>query len=157
MAAKLFILAGVPGCGKSTWARRVLGGVHMSSDEIRQDLFGDKYDAKQNAEVFARFYKEIDKFLLTGMHVIADATNLNNFARSELRTIADRVGCETHLFFFTNVEQALLRNAERDGEQHGSKRVPNEGMTHMLEKYELARRDVPLEPYNSVTYIGSVS
>jgi predicted kinase len=157
MAAKLFILVGVPGCGKSTWARRVLGGVHVSSDEIRQELFGDEYNAKQNQQVFERFYKEIDKFLLTGINVIADATNLNSFARTELRRIADIVGCETHLFFFTNVEQALLRNAERDGEQHGSKRVPNEGMTLMLEKYELARRDIPLESYNSVTYIGSVS
>jgi len=154
---KLYILAGVPGCGKTTWATKLLPGVWVSSDAIRQEMFPDEYDATHNAAVFARFYKVIDKHLLNGWDVIADATNLRSFARSELRSIAEITGATTHLIFFTNVEQAVLRNSFREGQAHGAKKVPNEGMELMLEKYEEAQRDIPLEQYTTVTYIGGVS
>lgn len=157
--AKIFILAGVPGCGKTTWAKQVLenpGSVWVSSDHIRQNLFGDEYNHDNNPVVFSHWYKAIDDALLGGWDVIADATNLDAKARDKLRAIGEIHGVDVHLILFTNVDQAVRRNAARTGSANGEKCVPQDAMEWMLEKYERTRHDLPQEPYTSVTYIGSV-
>ena len=40
MSATLYLLVGVPGAGKTTWAMQHPKLVHISSDAIRKELFG---------------------------------------------------------------------------------------------------------------------
>lgn len=153
--SKLFIPAGIPGCGKSTLATRVLNHTNLrivEADAIRLEMTAEGLlegvdDMSCNKEVFVRWHARIENHLLDGLDVYADATNLRDFAREKLRGIAERTGAETHLLVFTNPSVAVHRNLKRD------RVVPPEAMVNMLEQYERALQDIPSETYSTVTYI----
>lgn len=157
----LLILAGVPGSGKSTWAKKFfdLKYTVVSSDEIRKRLFGEDLSvahepsvkASNNALVFDAFHKEITEDLNHGIDVIADATNLNRLARQKLLDIAKLTNATPHLILFKNLLEATMRNAERPPET----RVPKEAMDYMAAKYYDTLMDLVQEPYATVTKVES--
>jgi predicted kinase len=147
MPGKLFIPLGIPGCGKSSWGETT-GYEIVSSDAIRAEL-GDVNDQSKNDEVFDTFHHRIKNAIYYERFVIADATNLRDFARERLRKIAEAAGAETHLVIFANVSEAVLRNRVRD------RKVPNDVMLRMLDQYERAMLDIHKERYTSVTEIRS--
>lgn len=155
--SKLFLPIGIPGCGKSTFASRVLMHNNLrvvETDAIREDLvkagrLQSVNDMSRNKEVFAKFHAYIEDHLLDGFDVFADATNLTSSARHKLRQIADLRGAEIHLFIFTNLLAAVNRNRKRD------RVVEPEPMVRLLGQYEKALQEIPQEIYASVTYIES--
>lgn len=94
---KLVLMVGVPGSGKSTYARKYYKGYQLlSSDEIRKELFNDENCQSNNAYVFSTLYKRARAFLLQGLNVVIDATNvtirdrkkaLNQFEDLEIKRI----------------------------------------------------------------------
>ena len=86
---ELILVIGLPGSGKSTWVRekydyaRLFQGktTILSSDQVRQELFGDENDQTHNEEVF-QYIKEVAVGRLKmGHRVIIDATNLTRKSR----------------------------------------------------------------------------
>ena len=153
--SKLFIPVGLPGAGKSTFIATFLTtesawGRVVSTDDIRVELTGDINDMSQNEKVFEKFHQRIDEGLSFGV-TVADATNLKDFARARLFQIANFANAETHAIVFTNIGQALTRNRARD------RTVPAEVMEQFVDQYELALRDIPHEPFTSITYIKGLS
>jgi predicted kinase len=149
----LTILAGIPGSGKSTWAKSVLPDAHyVSSDDIREQM-GDVYDQTRNAEVFRIFHADISVALAQGKRVVADSTALDAKARSRLTALAFVNGAKTHLVLFTNVAQAVIRNRERE------RVVPQEAMERMLDKLEKTLLVLSQEKpfYDAVTLISNTS
>jgi predicted kinase len=156
----LIILAGIPGCGKSTWARQFFDLKYkiVSTDEIRKRSFGslkaahaDEGDRKQinNLHVFDAFHREIREALEHGVDVIADATNLTKSARTILLNIAEATGAQAHLVLFKNLFEATTRNAARDEDAQ----VPADVMDHMVGKYWNTLAEIVQESYASVTKI----
>lgn len=161
--ANLIIPVGLPGCGKSTWAKNLLSLKYaiVSSDEIRKNLFESLRSAhdvtpeerhERNTQVFDLFHRKIDDCLRMDVDVFADATNLNPFARKNLVEIARKNHCQTHLLFFKNPEQAFMRNVRRDRDAV----VPKDVMDNFYVKYLECLRDIKEEEYDSVTEIGGV-
>ena len=77
----LHILIGIPGCGKSTYARKLAettGGRIVSSDGIRKELTGtEEYLYPElNRRVFEIFHSRIADWIKES-DVIADATNIH--------------------------------------------------------------------------------
>lgn len=150
----LFIPVGIPGCGKSTWAETFLdSAVIISTDAIRERM-GDINDQSRNGEVFKRFHMGIRVHLAHDADVVADATNLDARARRELVAIAKEEGAKVHLVYFSNCDQAVIRNAARQ-----ERIVPHDVMTRMLDKYELFKIVLPSEAleYTTITEIRSFS
>ncbi len=148
---KLYVLAGIPGCGKSTWAKQWDVPV-VSSDAIRDELNpGGDYDPTLNAQVFEIFHDRLHKHLSLSGHAIADATSLAPEARKKLRDIAAEHEAECHLFFWNNVDQALNQNNQRTGKAC----VPHAAMLTMLDKFKAAKDDIYGygESYDSITVI----
>lgn len=115
-----YILSGVPGCGKSTWARKFTaehdGVVQVSRDEIRFSLLadGEDYFAHED-EVIATFYAEINEALAAGHDVIADATHISEKALKQI-LYAIKTDCKKIVVsFHTPLEVCLSRNASREG------------------------------------------
>jgi predicted kinase len=146
----LWIPVAIPGAGKSTFAQS-MDAVVYSSDKIREEIAESVNDQTKNTDVFELFHKRIDMSLLGGWDTFADATNLRDYAREKLRIIARNAHARTHVLFFTNVDQAIRRNKERD------RVVPDDVMERMITQYEQALIDVPTEGYDWVTYISKVS
>jgi len=81
---KLILMAGIPGSGKSKWAKEIAKKERasiVSTDEIRQSLFGDEGKQKKTSQVFYEVYSSIENELAKGNHVILDATNLDREKR----------------------------------------------------------------------------
>lgn len=160
--ANLIIPIGIPGSGKSHWAYTFADLKYriVSSDKIRKRVFGGLRAAHtpedkvaNNAKVFEEFHRDIKESLEHGVDVIADATNLNSFARHKLLKIAEQTHSKVHAVFFMNISQALHRNADRDADAM----VPNEVMKAMLDKYGETLIELPNEKYDTVTRIESYS
>lgn len=80
----LVMLVGLPGSGKSTYARTLekYYSIH-SSDALREEMFGDANEnsKESNAQLFNELHKRIKEDLKNGKDVIYDATNLNRKRR----------------------------------------------------------------------------
>lgn len=148
MSATLTILMGIPGCGKSTWAENNAdGAVIVSSDAIRGD---GPYDPSDNERVFAQFHSDIERALGAGRDVIADATNVEVFARAKLRRIARNTDAKTRLVTFDNLPQAVARNDRRTKDL-----VPDDAMKRMLMLFTRQRGFIDREGYDEILQIGS--
>ena len=89
MKNRLFIMVGIPGSGKSTYAKNHLSNaLYVSRDEIRFSLVAEneEYFSKED-EVFTEFINAINLGLAMNNDVIADATHLN--AKSRLKLLAN--------------------------------------------------------------------
>lgn len=81
----LNILCGVPGSGKSTYARTLesKGFIVLSSDTIRKVFYGDENNQEHNGTVFDILYRVAADHLNDGRSVVIDATNINVKARTK--------------------------------------------------------------------------
>ncbi len=119
----LFMLMGIPGCGKSTYAKRLSDNRKatgrkvciVSTDAIRQEVYGDENDKEHNADVFGIAKHRIQAALAKGIDVIFDATNISKkrrmlFMRDFDSTICKRVCCA----IMTEYDECVRRNGSRD-------------------------------------------
>ena len=150
----LVILVGLPGCGKSTWAKSLFDLKYkiVSSDEIRNRLAGSLREAHdKKVSPWGVFYQEITDALLHDIDVVADATFLTTKHRDRIREVAAETGAKTHLVVFKNIWSARARNAARDEET----RVPSEVMDGMEILYRDTLVRIVQEEYDSVMTIDS--
>src|SRR5689334_4983914 len=99
----LFMMFGYPGAGKTTVANiinEVTGAVHLSSDEVRLELFPEPiYTQAEHDTVYATLDERAEAALREGKSVIYDA-NLNRFVhRMEKYTLCERAGARAVLFW----------------------------------------------------------
>lgn len=123
----LYILIGVPGCGKSTYAEELsekLVKKHdvvvstISSDKIRKHLYGDESCQDCPSKVFAIAHNVIKNQLSVGYDVIFDATNIHKHNREELiKEVLFEVNKPVRfvaIYFNTPIEECIKRQELRD-------------------------------------------
>lgn len=116
---QLIVLVGLPGSGKSYYAGKLRnqlpeGSIILSSDDLREELFGDATDQAHNQEIFRELYARMNLHLAGGTSVILDATNTTRKSRSHIFanlrvksiSVAAHVLCTPH---FRCVTQDQLR------------------------------------------------
>lgn len=122
--AKLIILCGLPGSGKSSYALNYKAvddaictdfTVIHSSDAIREELFGDPSFQGDNAKVFELMHKRVKEDLRAGKTVIYDATNITRKARKGAIKLADPINdtVECHIIWI-EPEECIYRDSQRD-------------------------------------------
>ena len=82
---KLIILCGIPGSGKTAYGQKWVeenSGLHLSSDAIRKELYGDESTQGNPHEVFSLMQKRAIEALNNGSNVVYDATNITRKDRS---------------------------------------------------------------------------
>ena len=122
--AKLIILCGLPGSGKSHYAEEFKtvddtfyngNTVIHSSDAIREELFGDPSFQGDNAKVFELMHKRVKADLQAGKTVIYDATNVTRKARRGAINLAHSTNdtIECHIVW-AEPEECIRRDSLRD-------------------------------------------
>lgn len=136
----LYILCGIPGSGKSTWARKQIENygtdkmVWISRDKIRFNLVkpDEEYFSREN-EVVSIFVDEIQKAIDNRTpFVLADATHLNRKSRCQLlnQLVLDNTSV-CYVYFDVPLSVALERNAKRQGRE----RVPDSVIEKMYRSF----------------------
>lgn len=140
MASKtLYLLCGIPGSGKSFWAKHHADMEHIwvSRDEVRFSMLkdGDEYFKYENL-VFSEWINRIQKALDNDrvQAVYADATHINE--RSRIKTLRNlRLSSDIRVIpvvFNTPYETCYYRNKNRTDRA----RVPNRVMWQMHRDWE---------------------
>ena len=121
MKKRLYLMMGVPGSGKSTYAKNILkyGDIYVSRDEIRYSLLTDEddYFAKEN-EVIRTFIENIDKSLVMEEYcgdVYADATHLSPKSRAQVLNQLKNKDKISVIYLDIPLNIVLERNAQREG------------------------------------------
>lgn len=120
--AKLFLMVGVPGVGKSTWlkenAKKYSSGYAIvSRDEIRFSMLAedDEYFAKEDA-VYAEFKRRINDFLTNGIDVFVDATHITKGSRKKLLNAITAKYEEVNIIWLDlPLNEIINQNAQRNG------------------------------------------
>lgn len=125
---KLIILQGIPGSGKSTWARNFVKDktdwVIVNRDSIR-NMRGDYWIPNQERWVTEVEFYSITSALLRNLNVIVDATNMNKKTVDKLKSTVNSINKTKSLtaeefvnieykVFKIDVEEAIERDKLRD-------------------------------------------
>lgn len=154
----LYVPIGIPGSGKSTWCRRMLDAVVISSDDIRKQLFGTLRAAHdvtpeekkvRNGQVWDQFYMEVNLWVGAD-NVVADGTNLREAARQRLRDIATAQHAKVHAIVFNNTMQAFTQNLGRPEDMW----VPQDVMNSFLGQFNEEYTHITKEPWDTYTEIA---
>lgn len=80
----LTVMCGLPASGESTYAHKLAketGAIVFSSDELREEMFGNVNDQQHNHELFIELHRRIKDCLKSGKSAIYDACNINSKRR----------------------------------------------------------------------------
>jgi predicted kinase len=141
-SAYLVITFGIPGSGKTTWARKVLseneGFERICPDEIRAELCnGNPSDQSRNGDVWKEAYHTLKAKLEHKKIVIFDATNINPTTRKALETIAtERNAMVLYKLFPCEVEEAKRRIKQDIESQVNRSNVPDDVVDRMFAQYQ---------------------
>jgi len=134
----LYITVGLPGSGKSTYAKEFIKGKdieYLSSDELRAVYGKGEDDQTVTPIVFGHIKRKVDEFLKDGKNVLVDATSVNRKERSDYINTAKKYGAKVVALVFKMDRQGLIDRNKKRGEQ-GGRVVPDWVIDKMLVKYE---------------------
>lgn len=119
MAPRVILLRGLPGSGKTTWARRKVGQYNHTTKRVCRDDLRAMFDNGVKTTDNEKFILSVrDKIILEGIrdgkHVIVDDTNLNPIHETHIRSlVGPRVDFDVVSFTDVSVEDCVARDASR--------------------------------------------
>ena len=134
----IYIAVGLPGSGKSTYAKNFIKDKdieYLSSDELRAVYGKDETDQSVTSIVFGHIKRKVDEFLKDGKNVLVDATSVNRKERSDYIKTAKKYGAKVVAIVFKMDRQGLIDRNKKRGEQ-GGREVPTFVIDKMLAKFE---------------------
>jgi len=132
---KLIMLVGLPGSGKSTYAKHICEYYHpeiviCSSDSIRKELYGDESIQGDSSQVFNILHERVISYLNNGVSVFYDATNLTRKDRESIISKCPKfVQIEAHIIWNT-IETCIEQDKNRD------RTVGKQVIDHMVRKFQ---------------------
>ena len=131
---KLILLCGIPGSGKTFYAERIKDSysyiVHLSSDTIRKELYGDESIQGNPSEVFSLMQNRAIEFLNNGYDVIYDATNITRKDRASIIAKCPKFARIKCHIIWAPIETCIERDAARE------RTVGKEVIDRMLKRFQ---------------------
>lgn len=130
----LILLVGIPGSGKTTYAKNYIeqnaNTIHLSSDAIRKELYGDENIQGNPADVFSLMQKRAIEALNDGYDVIYDATNITRKDRASIIGMCPKFANIECRIIWAPIEVCIERDAARE------RTVGKEVIDKMLKRFQ---------------------
>lgn len=151
----LILLVGIPGSGKTYYAKEYVkfndNTVHLSSDSIRKELWGDEAIQGDNNEVFSLMQSRAIEALNNGQNVIWDSTNMTRKERAYIISACPKfVQIEAHIIW-APIEDCIRRDAARE------RTVGKEVIDKMLKRFQAPYYDENIDNIEVVKSIEFAS
>lgn len=152
---RLVILCGIPGSGKSTYAKELLKlhpeWKYVSRDEVRYEFVSDQeHYFDRETDVYKEFCNRISMHLINGDTVIADATHISKASRIKLMNSLD-IQPDEVIVVVLNTPFQICK--ERNSKRVGITRVPDDSMFRMKNKFKSP--DARYESYiDKIVYVS---
>lgn len=144
----LILLVGPPGAGKTTYAEKYISEhsntVHLSSDKIRKELWGDEATQGDNSEVFYRMQTRAIDGLNFGYDVIYDATNMTRKDRAGIISACPKFARIAAHIIWAPIETCIERDAER------KRTVGKEVIDRMIKRFQAPYYDEGIDEINII-------
>lgn len=115
MSARLILMCGLPGSGKTTLARQLAPEAHairLSPDEWKHDLGIDYYDEERRVRLEARLWRLAQELLGFGQSVLMENGFWAREERDELRLAARTLGLPVELHYLEAPIEELWRRLD---------------------------------------------
>lgn len=107
----LIIVTGLPGTGKTTFARALsdrVGGRHLNTDIIRDELgMRGQYDEKSKQKVYRKMEERTAEALEKGEQVIVDGTFYRKKLRKPYQELGAKAGAQVFWFVIEAPEETV--------------------------------------------------
>jgi Predicted kinase len=134
----IYILSGVPGCGKSTWAKEFSKNHPntkiIASDDIRYEVGGAYQYFKEEAKIWSIFFSRANEISKKehDVNVILDSTCLTNLKRRDYLKKINGYDHKVLVFFNVSPDVCRVRN-----KMHViGKVVLDEPLNNMIKSFE---------------------
>ena len=133
MKPMLFLVCGLPGAGKTTFAKAFAQAnnfKYISIDDCYTDLNGDETDHSNKFQAWILFYSRINLCQVMNEHVVVEAMSLDHYARHEF--ISWFPDFSHHLILITNDFEECCRNVALR-----RRKISHSGMLELKDRFEL--------------------
>lgn len=135
----LILLVGPSGSGKTTYSEKYIAEhnntIHLSSDKIRAELWGNEATQGDNNEVFSLMQSRAIEALNNGQSVVYDSTSMTRKDRSYIIFLCPKfVKIEAHVVW-APIETCIERDAARE------RTVGKEVIDRMLKRFQAVYYD----------------
>jgi predicted kinase len=148
------MLVGIPGSGKSTYAEKLANEftMHISSDAIRKEIYGDESCQDDHSRVFNLMHERTIEALKNGYDVVYDATNITRKSRASILKQLPVYVEKKCVIVWVPIEHCIKRDVERE------RTVGEEVIMTMLKRFEAPFYDEgfdDIEVYYAGVYPGA--
>ena len=112
-----YMMVGIQGSGKTYTAKKNANknAIHLSSDELRKELYGDESDQEHNKEIFKVMNQRTKEYLKNGFSIIYDATNINSKRRRTFLNELNGIDCKKVCLYIPSTPLgSFIRQLERE-------------------------------------------
>ena len=129
---RFIMLVGIPGSGKTSKAKSMTCSdtIHVSSDAIREILYGDESCQDNPAKVFERMHANTLTALNHGLNVVYDATNITRKNRKQILEKLPAFVRKECIICWAPIDVCIERDRIRD------RTVGKEVIDKMLRRFE---------------------
>lgn len=129
---RFYMMVGISGSGKTTYAHSLSRGKGcvISSDAIREELYGSEEEQGDPKEVFKIMQERTLEKLESGVDIFYDATNVVRKMRVEFLKKLPKDIFKVCVVICTPIEECFRRNDARD------RKVPHEVIMRQLRSFE---------------------